>query len=234
MDTITTLDGKVWKKKEILKLMLEDSFYYGYLGENSLSSSAIKQMYKAGTWNYEPVKESTALRQGKLIHLLTLEPHRLKELIFTGGTRASKTYKSLSNFSDITYTLKELEKCQVVADSVLNDFEAFECMESSLFEVPEIKEIEGFAVRGKADILGVDFIADLKTTSDINKIDDSFNHWNYDIQGALYCDLFNVDRFIIIWVDKTTLEVKTVEYGAETLQIGREKYLQSISKFKNK
>jgi len=92
---ITTLDGKEWDKKDLIKQMDSDEFYYGYLGENCLSSSAIKQMYKQGSWNYEPVKESPALRDGRLIHLMTLEPNRIKDYIFTGGTRASKLYKEL-------------------------------------------------------------------------------------------------------------------------------------------
>ena len=42
METIKTLDGKVWNKSELLKMMLNDEFYYGYLGENSLVVVALR------------------------------------------------------------------------------------------------------------------------------------------------------------------------------------------------
>ena len=42
MDTIQLLDGKTYKRDEILEKMNDDSFYYGYLGKAALSSSTIK------------------------------------------------------------------------------------------------------------------------------------------------------------------------------------------------
>jgi len=231
---ITTLDGKEWDKKDLIKQMDSDEFYYGYLGENCLSSSAIKQMYKQGSWNYEPVKESPALRDGRLIHLMTLEPNRIKDYIFTGGTRASKLYKELLTklSPELVYTVSEFNRCDNIASAVRLDFDAFDIMHNAEFEIPEIQMIEGLPVRGKADILGDGFIADLKTTSDISRTDEAVLHWSYDIQGALYCDLFGLDNFTIIWVDKKTLEVKVQEFTPQQLEEGREKYLESIKLYK--
>ena len=41
---ITTFDNKQWDKEELLANMYDDSFYYGYLGQNALSSSTIKTL----------------------------------------------------------------------------------------------------------------------------------------------------------------------------------------------
>ena len=43
---ITTFDNKQWDKEELLANMYDDSFYYGYLGQNALSSSTIKTLQK--------------------------------------------------------------------------------------------------------------------------------------------------------------------------------------------
>jgi len=232
---IKTLDGKEWKKKELLKNMLDDSFYYGYLGENCLSSSAIKQMIKQGTWEYIPTEESQALRDGKLIHLLTLEPHRLKEMVFTGGTKASRPYKRLdeSGMFELFFTLNEFNRCEKIAEAVLSDLEAFDILHGSKMEVPEIKMLSGLPVRGKADILRANqFIGDLKTTRNLDDTDETINYWGYDVQGAIYRDLFGVDSFVIVWVCKTTLKVKVQCLTDEQLNQGQEKYLKALELFK--
>jgi len=42
MNTIQLLNGETFREDEILELMLNDEFYYGYLGKAALSSSSIK------------------------------------------------------------------------------------------------------------------------------------------------------------------------------------------------
>lgn len=215
--------------------MLDDSFYYGYLGEHCLSSSAIKQMIKQGTWNYIPTEETQPLRDGKLIHLLTLEPHRVKEMVFTGGTKASRPFKRLSEAGmfELLFTMKEFEKCQRIANAVLSDLDAFEILHESEKEVPEIKMLSGLPVRGKADILKRKvFIGDLKTTSNLDDTDESVLYWGYDVQGGLYRDLFDVDDFVIVWVCKSTLKVKIQWLTKEQLNGGQEKYLKALEQFK--
>ena len=233
---IKTLDGKEWEEKELLKLMLDDSFYYGYLGKHCLSSSAIKQMIKQGTWEYIPVEENQSLRDGRLIHLLTLEPHRVKELTFVGGTKASKNYKALSKIDAISrelYTLGEYNKCKRIADAVVSDLEAFDILHGSKMEVPAIKMLSDLPVRGKADILRPErFIGDLKTTRNLEDTDGIIEYWGYDVQGALYRDLFDVDDFVIVWVSKSTLEVKVQWLTNEQLNIGQEKYLKALEQYK--
>ena len=41
-DKIKTFDGKVWDVEELEKKAIDDSFYYGYLGQNALSSSSLR------------------------------------------------------------------------------------------------------------------------------------------------------------------------------------------------
>ena len=58
------------------------------------------------------------------------------------------------------------------------------------FEVPAISSIQGMDWKGKADIVGKDFIIDLKTTSDIHKFKWSAKSYNYDSQCYIYQQLF--------------------------------------------
>ena len=64
------LDGTTHNYNELLDMMLEDSFYYGYLGKAALSSSSLKKLLqspKAYQASLEERQEETkALREGSL------------------------------------------------------------------------------------------------------------------------------------------------------------------------
>ena len=64
MERIKLFDGKNWGVDEILKQMDDDSFYYGYLGQNALSSSSAK--------DYTSHQRHTSIKQKKLIQTLLL------------------------------------------------------------------------------------------------------------------------------------------------------------------
>jgi len=44
---ITLLNGEEWQEADILKKMEDDSFYYGHLGKNALSSSSLKKLLQS-------------------------------------------------------------------------------------------------------------------------------------------------------------------------------------------
>jgi hypothetical protein len=92
---ITTFDNKQWSKEELLDNMYDDSFYYGYLGQNALSSSTIKTLVNSPKTYYFTTKygsgETQALRDGKLFHTMILEPEKLNDIIFVdAATKASQ------------------------------------------------------------------------------------------------------------------------------------------------
>ena len=63
------------------------------------------------------------------------------------------------------------------------------------------------AFRGKADILKDGVVIDLKTTADIKGFERSANYFSYDLQAALYLELFGAFDFEFVEVDKSTLDV---------------------------
>lgn len=80
MSTIKLLDGTDWAVEELLEHMLDDDFYYGYLGQAALSSSSCKlinqspKSYNALVKYGKASEETAALTTGKLIHTMVLEP----------------------------------------------------------------------------------------------------------------------------------------------------------------
>ena len=75
--------------------------------------------------------------------------------------------------------------------------------DGNLYEEPMVKKIQGMWWKGKADIVCVDKIIDLKTTSDINKFKYSAKNYNYDSQCYIYQQLFGKPLVFFV-VDKGT------------------------------
>ncbi len=240
---ITTFDNKEWENDDILPLMDNDEFYYGYLGKQALSSTSFKQIlndfneFLLAREGLGKVIPKQALRDGRLIHLAVLEPHRLDDLTIIDSTKGSKLYKNAvaeRNDAEV-YTTREMKKCIPLADNVAKDFESFMLLDGAVNEVSGIMMLEGLPVRGKADILRKDdnHIIDLKTTSDASRFEQSIDTWGYDLQGALYLKMFNCDRFSFIVLDKITGEVSHRELTKEELTRGQAKLDRAIKIYKD-
>ena len=228
---IKLLNGDTFKKEDILKKMMDDSFYYGYLGKNALSSSMCKSLlegpeaYVMALNKEDNGKEPQPFRDGRLIHLLALEPHRIEELTIIDSTKGSKLYKLAveEKLAQSVYTRAELNRCQSVADAVLERDEFRELVRFADFEIPAIGYYNNIPFRGKADVLLPGVVVDLKTTSDISNFEQAALLYNYDLQCALYLELFKCFEFKYIVVDKKTKEVEFVSFSSEFIQGGYDK-----------
>ena len=240
---ITTFDNKEWENDDILSLMDNDEFYYGYLGKQALSSTSFKQIlndfdeFLLSREGLGKVIPKQALRDGRLIHLAVLEPHRSDDLTIIDSTKGSKLYKNAvaeRNDAEV-YTTREMNKCMPLADNVAKDFDSFMLLDGAVNEVSGIMMLEGLPVRGKADILRKDdnHIIDLKTTSDASRFEQSIDMWGYDLQGALYLKMFNCDRFSFIVLDKITGEVSHRELTKQELTRGQAKLDKAIKIYKD-
>jgi hypothetical protein len=234
---ITTLDNKIWDKKEILDNMYSDDFYYGYLGKQALSSSTLKMVLKSPkTYKYVTKygqSETQPLRDGKLFHTLILEPHKIDELVIVDvATKANKVYKEAKAEGKEVYTTKEIKDAERLADAILKNDEAVHYMSKAEFEVPEIAMIDGLPFRAKADILKDNMIVDLKTTTGLNEFRYSADKYSYDLQAYLYREMFGVDEFVFVCIDKGSLDIGIFECSDEFYQRGKEKLEQGISNYK--
>jgi len=234
---IKTLDNKIWDKKEILDNMYNDDFYYGYLGKQALSSSTLKMVLKSPkTYKYVTKygqSETQPLRDGKLFHTLILEPHKIDELVIVDvATKANKVYKEAKAEGKEVYTTKEIKDAERLADAILKNDEAVHYMSKAEFEVPEIAMIDGLPFRAKADILKDNMIVDLKTTTGLNEFRYSADKYSYDLQAYLYREMFGVDEFVFVCIDKGSLDIGIFECSDEFYQRGKEKLEQGISNYK--
>ena len=231
METIKLLNNKEFKVKDILKKMDDDSFYYGYLSKHALSSSMCKSLLEspeayANKLKEPPkAKEPQPFRDGRLIHLLALEPHRIEELTIIDSTKGSKLYKLAveEKPAQTVYTRAELNRCKDIADAVLENDDFKNIVKDASFEIPSISNYNGLPFRGKADVLLPGVVVDLKTTSDIDNFNQAALLYGYDLQAALYLELFESFEFKYIVVDKKTKEVKTIQFSDDFIQSGYDK-----------
>ena len=234
---ITTLDNKVWDKDELLYNMLNDDFYYGYLGKVALSSSSLKMLLESPkTYKYVTQygqAETQPLRDGKLFHTLILEPNKINDFTFIDcKTKAAKEYKLAVEEKQNVYTTSELRDAERLADAILKNNEATSYFKNSEFEIPEIAMIDGIPFRAKADILRYNQIIDLKTTTGLNEFRYSADKYSYDLQAYLYKEMFGVDEFIFIAIDKGSLDIGIFECSDDFYQRGKDKLEQGIANYK--
>ena len=245
-DKIKLLNGDEFKVSDIIPKMYDDVFYYGYLGKHALSSSSCKKLiespksYSASLT--EPSSDSQPLRDGRLTHLCVLEPHRLEEFTFIEGTKASKNFKLAAEElgRDLVYTNLELNKANKIAKAVLANEEAAGLLSGCEFEIPAIGDFMGLPFRGKADAKKGRTIIDLKTTANIQDFAGKYGSakkYSYDLQAALYLDLFDADNFIFLVVDKRTLDIGIypvkindgfINAGMQKLQVATDAYKNYI------
>jgi len=239
MKNIRLLNGDEFKVSDIIPKMYDDVFYYGYLGQHALSSSSCKKLIESpkayATSLTEGSPDSQALRDGRLTHLCVLEPHRLDEFTFVDGTKASKSFKLTAEElgKDLVYTNLELNKAQKIAEAVLANEEAAALLSGCEFEIPAIGEFMGLPFRGKADAKKGTTIIDLKTTANIQDFEYSAKKYSYDLQAALYLDLFDADDFIFLVVDKRTLDVGVYTITAGFVDSGLQKLQVATDAYKN-
>ena len=234
---ITTFDNKQWNKEELLDNMYDDSFYYGYLGQNALSSSSIKTLINSPKTYYFTKKygsgETQALRDGKLFHTMILEPGKLDDIIFVeAATKASKEFKLAKETGKEVYTKSEKKAAERLCDALLRNEAVKEYLTKAEYEVPQIAMIDGIPIRAKADILKGNTIIDLKTTTGIKDFRYSADKYSYDLQAWLYREMFGVENFVFIAIDKGSLDIAIFECSDEFYEKGKAKFEQGVSNYK--
>lgn len=231
---ITLLNGEQWNEKDILKEMVNDPFYYGHLGKNALSSSALKKLIESPKSYQKSLNfssNSQPLRDGRLTHLAVLEEHRLSDLVIVNGTKAIKAFKDATEKygEEMVYTQAELDNAIWIAKAIKNCDSASDLLKGCTFEEPAIKMVNGIAVRGRSDARKGRTIIDLKTTSGgLDKFKWSAKNFSYDLQAALYLDLFDADEFIFLVIDKDNKDIGIFECSAGFLKDGHDKIEQGI------
>jgi hypothetical protein len=239
MDTIELLNGERFRHDEILELMKDDEFYYGYLGKAALSSSSIKLLldspkkYKYVTQYGSP--STQGLRDGWLFHTCILEPDVFEKQIFVDvQSKNTKAYKLAKEEHGKVFTMKEKKDAERLADAFLRNEHALQLITNCEFEVPAIGMVQGYPFRGKADVLDSYRVVDLKTTADLKAFPYSSYKYGYDVQVYLYSELFNkpYEEFKFIAIDKGSLDIGIYDCSEAFYESGKAKVTKALEQFK--
>ena len=233
---ITLLNGETYLKEEILGLMMQDSFYYGHLGQYALSSSSLKTLLKSPKTYRNVLKygssDTPALIQGKLLHWMVLEPHKIQELkVVDATTKTTKAYKEAKAEHGEVYLRKEINEAERLTDALLRNEAVLQLLNKAEFEVPAVEMIDGLPFRAKADILKEDMVIDLKSSQDLNSFRYSADKFGYDLQAYLYLKMFDKKKCTFIVVDKNSTDIGIFETSDEFLARGEEKFKQAVSNY---
>jgi len=234
---ITLLNNESFYKKDLIEKMHDDDFYYGHLGKNALSSSLLKTLLKSPKTYRNVTKygseDTPALRTGKLLHWMVLEPHKIDKLsIVDVASKNSKVYKDAVEKNGEVYLRREINETERLADALLRNEEVLKYLNKSEFEVPNITMLEGLPFRAKADILRDKAIIDLKSTSDLSTFRFAASKFGYDLQAYLYLKIFNKKICKFIVVDKGSTDIGIFETSEEFIESGRTKFLQAVGIYK--
>ena len=234
---ITLLNNESYLKEELLGMMHDDEFYYGHLGKNALSSSALKTLLKSPKTYRNVLKygseDSPALRLGKLLHWMVLEPYKIDKLkIVEANTKTTKVYKEALAEHGEVYLRKEISESERLADAILRNEEVLKLLNKAEFEVPNVAMIEGLPFRAKADILRENTVVDLKSTADLSTFRYAAGKFGYDLQAFLYLKIFKKKECKFIVIDKSSTDIGIFETSEEFIESGRAKFLQAVGIYK--
>ena len=235
---ITLRNGEAWGKDEILTQMYDDEFYYGHLGKYALSSSSLKTILKSpktyrNIIKYGSGEDTPALRAGKLLHWMVLEPHKIDKLHFVDvSSKNTKVYKEALSKHGEVYLEKEKQDAERLTDALLRNEEAIKLINKSEFEVPALEMIDGFPVRGKADILKEGHIIDLKSSQELNSFRYSADKFGYDLQAYIYKRLFKASKVTFLVIDKGSCDIGIFEASDEFIARGEDKFKQATDLYK--
>lgn len=217
----------------IIKKLKDDKEYYGGIGKNYLSNSDIGTLLTNPREFGLPREDNANFAKGRLFHHLILEPEKVEKWnVVDVSSRTTKKYKDILAETGEPFLLlqKEFDEISKLAKVMTSNLDFYDMIyaDGNQFEVPAVGEIGGLMWKGKSDIVGQDYLIDLKTTSDINKFVYSAKNYNYDSQAYVYHTLFGKPlKFLVI--EKGSGQLGLFETTAEFIEKGAEKVEKAIN-----
>lgn len=236
---IRLLNGDTYLKDELLGFMYDDDFYYNELNGKALSQSSLKVILNnpidyLNQLKGKPFKKTDDLIMGNLVHWGYLEPDVFYSKTFVEADRVTaKEYKDAisKHGSENVYKAKLGRIAESYIDALNRWDKLTEIRAKCEIEVPAIKMFfDDIPIKGKCDLLAPDRALDLKTTR-VNP--DKFNEYkirdlDYDLQAFLYCQLFEVDYFTFIPINKLNRAKGLIHCGQSIIDSGEEKFYKAI------
>ena len=241
---ITLLNGESYLEGEIVTMAASDEFYYNYLGKHALSSSILRNVYDDMNQQLEYMKrdangtgkDSEALMLGKLAHWCWLEPDVFYSKTFVDAPRinspeyvaAIKEHGSENVFKDkhrgiVEWWCRKLDNNEIVRKIRMG----------ADVEIAAVKMIQGFPVRGKADMIKGDTIYDLKTGIVSPKdFEWKINAMHYDLKAWIYMQLFpEIKHFKFIYINKKNRALGFIGISEEAIERGGRKFKMAVDMY---
>lgn len=210
-----------------------------YRSKEGISASDIKYIlppktpahYYAYITDQIKREETRAFLIGTMCHLAVLEPERLDKAFVVKpqgklGDFRTKEGKEWKESVGDTHILDAEEATMLagVTASVKKHPAASELLANSKKEVSLFASHRtGLKLKGRIDVLGNGFIADVKTAEagDMQNFSSAIFRYNYHVQAAMYCQLAGVEQFSFIAVEKAPpFAVSVYQLSVPALQAG--------------
>ena len=201
---------------DVIELLRDDQEYYGGVGKQYLSNSDIGTLLKNPEEFGVSRPDNKNFAEGRYFHQLILEPEKAKEThIVDFASRNTKGYKEacLDMNLEVLLLKKEADNIENLVSRMTGNLDFFELIHAkgNNFEVPNIMTYssvidDNHSVtqwKGKADIVGKDYVIDLKTTSNIDDFKWNARKYNYDSQAFIYSRLFGKPMMFLV-IEKQT------------------------------
>ena len=229
-DPIVTIDLKT-----ISNSLQDDKNYYGKKGQEYLSNSDISVLLNDPKNFRKPQEDNKNFLLGRFFHTLLLEPEKESQFVCIDTvSRNSKIYKEAleREKKEVLLLCKEADEVKQMANAIKQNISFYDNIYATLnrFEVAKVGYVKDTLWKGKADVVGVDFIIDLKTTSNIKDFKWSARKYNYDSQCYIYQTLF--DKPLVFYViDKTNYNLGIFEPSQKFIAEGEEKVEKAIEMY---
>ena len=201
---------------DVIELLRDDQEYYGGVGKQYLSNSDIGTLLKNPEEFGVSRPDNKNFAEGRYFHQLILEPEKAKEThIVDFASRNTKGYKEacLDMNLEVLLLKKEADNIENLVSRMTGNLDFFELIHAkgNNFEVPNIMTYssvidDNHSVtqwKCKADIVGKDYVIDLKTTSNIDDFKWNARKYNYDSQAFIYSRLFGKPMMFLV-IEKQT------------------------------
>ena len=221
---------------DVLERLKDDNEYYRGVGKKYLSNSDIGALLNNPVNFGVSQPDNPAFAKGRLFHQILLEPEKAKEVVSVeSNTRTTKVYKEFIESNNMSFCLlnKEVEEVKKLTSIMKKNLDFYELIyNNTQFEQPMIKKIKGLMWKGKADVVGSEYLIDIKTTSDIQKFKWSCRSYNYDSQAYIYQELFGKPLVFLV-IDKKTGVLGKFTPTEDFISRGEEKVERAIEVYNN-
>lgn len=208
-----------------------------YAARDGINATAIKAGTKSplhmhAVMTGRPRTDTPAMRWGRLVHLVLLEPERAESLTVWQGQRRGKAwdgYLADGGDPDMIVTAAEMQALDDIEHRVLRESphacEVIRMLHESRHEavVTWRDHIYG-AGKARIDMVSDQYVADIKTVSDITAFQRQAYRMGYDLQMAWYAMAVNVRQARIIAIEsKPPYDVALYTIPPAVLDAARER-----------